>query len=209
MSTVTEITEKYIQEHRSIKECLKKGLINYSALSRLITKDLELGRGTSKEAILVASRRYKDKIRQASYDDKILALFKNSNIEIKNNIAVFTIDKNIYPDSLIEIEKEIKNNNELFVAIEGVKSITIIVQKKNKEIIGKKFKNNILHKKDDLTLITMTSDGIWEVPGAVNYISGLFFENEVNIEEFMSCHDDTLIVIDSKDIEKAMRFLKF
>lgn len=209
MPTVTEITEKYIQEHRSIKECLKKGLINYSALSRLITKDLEIGRGVSSEAILVASRRYKDKIRQASYDDKILSLFKNSNIEIKNNIAVFTIDKNIYPDSLIEIEKELKNNNELFVAIEGVKSITIIVQKKNKEIIGRKFKNNLLHKKDDLTLITMTSDGIWEVPGAVNYISGLFFENEVNIEEFMSCHDDTLIVIDSKDIEKAMRFLKF
>lgn len=209
MPTITKITEKFISEHKSIKECLKKGLINYSALSRKIIKDLNLGKTVSKESILIASRRYKDKIKQNDSDDKVLSIFKNSNIEIKNNIIVFTIDKNIYPESLIEIEKNLKIEKKLFFAIEGTNSITILVQKQNKEIILKKFKNNILHKKEDLSLITLTSEGIWEVPGAVNFISGLFFENEINIEEFMSCHDDTLIVIESNEIEKAMKFLKF
>ena len=41
MATVTEQTEKYILEHRSIKECLKKGIINYSSLARLIQKALQ------------------------------------------------------------------------------------------------------------------------------------------------------------------------
>lgn len=209
MVSSTKITEKYISENKSIKECLKKGLINYSALSRKIKKDLNLGKLISNESILIASRRYKDKLKQIYSDDKIFALFKNSNLEIKNNIVVFTIDKNIYPNSLIDIEKDLKNEKKLFFAIEGTKSITLIIQKQNKELIQKRFKNNILTKKEELSLITLTSDGIWKVPGAVNYISGLFFENEINIEEFMSCHDDTLIVIESGDIEKAMKFLKF
>ena len=209
MTTITRITEKYIQDHKSIKECLKKGLINYSSLSRLIIKEMNLSKKVSKEAVLIASRRYKEKIKTKSMDDDIIHLFKNSNIEIKNNITVFTIDKNIYPDSLIEIEKEIKTSKNLFFAIEGTKSITLIIQKQNKDLILKKFKNNILTKSEDLSLITLTSEGIWEIPGAVNYISGLFYENEINIQEFMSCHDDTLIVIESKDIEKTIKFLTF
>ena len=209
MPTITEITEKYISENKSVKECLKKGLINYSALSRNIIKDLNLGKNVKKEAVLIASRRYKNKIKQSDSDEKIFNLFRNSNIEIKNNIVVFTIEKNIYPDSLIDIEKEIKNGKKLFFAIEGTKSITIIIQKENKELIQKKFKNNILSKKEDLSLITLTNDGIWEVPGIVHYVSGLFSEKDINLEEFMSCHDDTLIVIQSKEIEKAMAFLKF
>jgi uncharacterized protein YktA (UPF0223 family) len=209
MPTTSEITERYIREHRSIKECLKKGIINYSSLSRLIAKDLELDKKVSKDAILIAARRFKEKIKSASMDDRIIDLFKKCNIEIKNNIAVFTIEKNIYPDALTDIEKLIKKQGELFFAIEGTKTITLIFQKKNKEIITKKFKSNIIDRNENLSLITITSEGIWQVPGAVNYISGLFFENEINIEEFMSCYDDTLIVIKSENVEKTMGFLRF
>jgi len=39
MPTTTEITEKYLTEHPSIKDCLKQGIINYSKLSRKIAKN--------------------------------------------------------------------------------------------------------------------------------------------------------------------------
>lgn len=208
MPTTTELTEKYISEHRSIKGCLKKGLINYSALSRIIARDLDIEKTSSKEAILIAARRFREKIKSKA-EDEAMKLFKNSNTEIKNSIVVFTLEKNIYPDSLIEIEKQIKKKNELFFSIEGTKTITIIIQKQNKSMVKERFKNNIIGKKESLSLITITSKGIGKTPGAVSYISGQFYENEVNIEEFMSCHDDTLIVINSKDIGKIMRFLNF
>ena len=111
MPTTTELTQEYIETHISIKDCLKKGLINYSALSRLIAKDLSVEKKTSKEAILIASRRFKDKIKTIPLEDKIVKLFKKSNVEIKNNIVIFTIDKSVYPESLIDIEKTIKRNN--------------------------------------------------------------------------------------------------
>lgn len=204
MASVTELTEKYIAEHRSIKECLKKGLINYSSLARLIQKDLETK--AKKEAILIAARRYKQKIKNAPLEDKIIKIVENSNIDIKNNIMIYTLEKNIFPDSLVEIEKEIKRDKELFFAIEGTKTMTIIIQKQNKELIEKKFKNNIINKKSDLALITISCEGIEETPGVVNYITGWFFDNGINIEEFMSCYDDTLIVINAEDVDRAIRF---
>jgi len=209
MPTTTELTEKYISEHLSVKNCLKKGLVNYSALARAISKEISPEKKTSNEAILIAARRFKEKIKGKSAEEDIINLFKNSNMEIKNNIIVYTLEKNIYPDSLIEIEKVIKKNKELFFSIEGTKTITLIVQKQNKGLIEKRFRTNILYKKDDLSLITIASPGIANTPGAVHHISGVFFEKGINIGEFMSCHNDTLIVIDSNDIEKIMKFLNF
>ena len=209
MPTTTELTEGYISEHRSIKDCLKKGIINYSALSRLIGRELGIEKKTSKEAILIAARRFKDKIKGHASEDKIIGLFNNSNIEIKNNIVIHTLDKNIYPDSLIDIEKTIKRDKDLFFSIEGTKTITIIIQQKNKKLIEQKFKNNLIKERENLSLITISSPGIENTLGAVYHVSGLFFEHEINIEEFMSCHHDTLIVIESEDIKKLTKFLKF
>lgn len=206
MATTTELTQKFIENNYSIKQCLKKGLINYSALSRLISKNID--KKTSNEAILIAARRFKDKIR-IKKEDEVISLFKQSNIEIKNNIVIFTLEKNIFPDSLIDIEKQIKKERSLFFAIEGTKTITIIAQKQDKDLILNKFKNYIVFKKEELSLITITSKGIGSTPGAVSFISALFFENGVNIEEFISCFDDTLIVIKTKDVEKIMKFLNF
>jgi hypothetical protein len=209
MVTTTEITEKYIREHTSIKYCLKKNLINYSALARLIGDKQNVKKTTSKEAILIAARRYRDKINDINDDKDIIDLFESSNFEIKNNIVVFTLEKNIYPDSLIDIERVIKKDKSLFYSIEGTKTITIIVQKHYTKLLRTKFKNYLLSVKNKQSLITITSPGIADIPGAVHHITGLFFENKINIEEFMSCYDDTLIVIDSKDVPRIVTVLGF
>ena len=48
MPTTTELTEKYLSEHPSIKDCLKEGIINYSKLSRKIANELEIEKKTNR-----------------------------------------------------------------------------------------------------------------------------------------------------------------
>ena len=60
----TEMTNEYINEHPHIKNCLKRGLINYSALARYIAKELDIEKKSSKEAILIASRRKQDSLKK-------------------------------------------------------------------------------------------------------------------------------------------------
>ena len=42
-----------------------------------------------------------------------------------------------------------------------------------------------------------------------NSFANFLAENGVNILEFLSCWTDTLFIIDSKDVNKAITFLKF
>lgn len=209
MPTTTELTHTYLNEHRSIKDCLQKGVVNYSALARIIAKAHAIEKKTSREAIVVAIRRYKEKQGNKNAEEDIRTLFSTTNIDNKNNILIYTIDKTSYPDALVEIEKNIKKEKDLFFAVEGTKTITIIIQQKNSKHIEQRFKHNILRKKEKLSLITLTTPGIEQTPGAVYHLTGLFFEQAINIEEFLSCYQDTLIVVESEHIPKVMQFLKF
>jgi len=207
MSTTAQLTQEYIESHPSIKDCLKKGLINYSALSRLISKDLRIEKKTSMEAILVASRRYKIKIKKKCLEDDIVKLFKKSNLDIKNKISVLIIEKNFYYEELVDLEKRIKKEKGIFFSIEGTKTITIIVQDQDKQLIEKKLDKHIISKKENLSLISIYSPGIEKTPGSIAYLTGLFFENGINIVEIMSSWNDTLIVVESKEIGKIIDFL--
>ncbi len=202
MPTVTALTTRYIDEHRSIKDCMLRDVINYSALARLIISDLDLEGQVSNEAVLIAARRYREKLAGKVGEDPLVGMLTRSNVEIKNNIVIYTLGKNIYPESLLEAEKLIKKEGDLFFSIEGTKTITVIVQAQSKKELEGKIRYHVLDRKDGLVLITITSPGIDAMPGAVNHVTGLFYDNDINIEEFMSCHDDTLIVVDEKHMGK-------
>jgi len=209
MPTAAQLTEEYINSHPSIKDCLKKDLINYSALSRLISKELNLKKKTSKEAILVANRKHKEKINLNFLEDNIIELFKNSRIEIKNKISVLVVEKNIYSQDLIEIEKKIKLEKGIFFSIEGTRTITIIVQDQDIDTVDKKIKNHIINRNSTLSLISIYSPGIEKTPGVIAFLTSMFFENGINILEIMSSWNDTLIIVESKNLKKVMDFLNF
>ena len=131
MPTTTEQTEKYLAEHPSIKDCLKSGIINYSKLSRKISKELNIEKKTSIEAILIACRRYETKIKNEKiFENEILKILKQSELEIKNKIIVCILDKKKYLDKIIEIEKKAQKRTDIFYAIEGSKVFTIITTEK-------------------------------------------------------------------------------
>ena len=127
MPTTTELTEKYLSEHPSILDCLKNGIINYSKLSRKIAKELDIEKKTSIEAILIACRRYEAKIKNEKiFENKILNILKESELEIKNKIIVCIVDKRKYIGKISELEKKIQKNSDTFYSIEGSKVFTII-----------------------------------------------------------------------------------
>ena len=65
MANITKLTEGYIAEHPFVKDCLKKGLINYSSLTRQICQDLNLDPRKNFDAILIACRRFYNKVKKS------------------------------------------------------------------------------------------------------------------------------------------------
>ena len=158
MPTTTELTEKYLSEHPSIKDCLQQGIINYSKLSRKIAKELVIEKKTSIEAILIACRRYEAKIKKEKIlEDKILEILKRSELEIKNKIIVCIIEKTRYLDKIIEIEKKVQKKADTFYAIEGSKVFTIITSEKYHNELDSIFQKGIIKKSTNLAMITIKS----------------------------------------------------
>lgn len=209
--STTEITNEYIDEHPHIKNCLKKGLINYSALARLIASDLKITKGSSKEAILVAARRKQDLLKDDLKQEKeISKLFKDSEIEIKTKIVTYTISKNIFFEGLEIIQSKIKKDSGMSYVLEGSDNYTIITQNKFTDIIENKFNQNIIKSNKNMVMINITSPKVIEnTKGVVAFLTSLFAENGVNLHEFLSCWTDTIFIIDSKDLDKTIKFLNF
>ncbi len=207
---ITKETEKYIQEHPSIKESVKKSLINYSKLSRLILKELQIS-NKNFDAVLIACRRYSDKLKiEKKFEKQIIDMLKKTKLEIKNKIIVVILEKDIYYEHLKDIEKEVKRKNGLFRAIEGANAITLITNEEFLDKIKDIFKHKILKLNNDLAEITLkSSKEIENTPGVVAYLYSLFGENNINILETMSCWTDTIFIIKEQDIAKVMQILNF
>jgi len=209
--TTTKLTVEYIKQHPDIKNCLKRGIINYSSLARLIAKNLDIEKKTSKEAILIASRRFHDKLKkEQDYEKKIRYILSKSEIQIKNKIVSLILEKSINLEYIDDIQKTIRKESGTFYLLEGSDNYTIITQEKYAGPIETRLKLKIIKKEEGLVLIDLkSSKDIEEVPGVLAYITSLFSENGVNIIEFLSCWTDTLFVIDEEDLNKTINFLKF
>ncbi|MBO7409614.1 MAG: ACT domain-containing protein, partial [Candidatus Methanomethylophilaceae archaeon] len=74
--SLAEKTRIYIDSHPSVKDCVSRGLINYSSLARMIMKDLDLD---NEEAVMIACRRYAGKLGVTTdHELNILRILKNS-----------------------------------------------------------------------------------------------------------------------------------
>ena len=209
--TTAELTNKYVMEHHDVKSCLKKGLINYSSLARLISKELKIEKKTSVEAILVAARRLSQKLeKEISHENKIRDLLSKSELEIKNRIIVYVLDKEIGVEKVGTLQSKVMKERDKFYLIEGSNNYTLLIQEKYSELVKNFFISHIIKETKNLALITIkTTKEIENTPGTMAFLTSLFSENNVNIIELLSCWTDTLFVVDSKDVAKTMNFLKF
>lgn len=211
MPNITKLSEEYIANHPSIKDCLKSDLINFSSLSRKISKELSLNVKKDFDAILIACRRYQRKLQNEEIrENKISKILKNSKIEIKNKVIAVVLEKDIFFGTLQNIEKEIKRKKEIFRIIEGASAITVITTEEFSDLINKSFRNKIIVENTNLAEITIKSPKeIEEVPGTYAYLCSLFGENNINIVETLSCWTDTIFLIDEKDTGKVISLLRF
>ena len=211
MVNVTKLTEDYISEHPYVKDCLKKGLINYSSLTRQICSDLDLNLKKNFDAVLIACRRYFRKIKsEATTEKKIVDILKGSKIEVKNKINSIILEKNIVFSNLLELEKEAKRFMETFHIIEGTASITIITTDDFSKKVKQVFRNKTIKEYPDLVEVILKSPReIVTTAGVISYIYSLLGENDINVVDTLSSWTDTIFLVEEKDLSRVMEFLRF
>ena len=200
----------FIDMHPVIKECIAKGLINYSELARQVIAQQGL-KGSDFDAVLVAVRRHAEKAKlRGSNEAAILGLFRKSRLEIKDNVCSIVLDESVPFSFLTKLIGEINEKQEPCHLIQGSRTFTLVTSQEFLPKIEKLFAGKVISAKKNLVQVVLrTGKEIESTPGVAAYLYGLFAEHGINIVETMSSWTETLIVLDEKDLGRAMETLKF
>ena len=205
--SISRQVEGYINSHPSIKDCVKNGLVNYSALSRQAMAKLGIPKNNF-DAVLIACRRHYDKLKnqQEGFEERILRIVRGSKLEIKNRRIVIVLEKGISQSSLARLENKIKGRGESLTVVEGSSSTTLVTSEEFAADIMNNFGNQTIKTSKNLVEVIMKSPrGIESTPGVLAYLTSLLSENDVNLVEAMSCWTETLFVVEESNIPIVMK----
>ena len=206
--SLAEKTRVYIDAHPSVKDCVSKGLVNYSSLARAIMKELDLD---NEEAVMIACRRYASKMGVSTdHEISILNILKDSRLEMRTKTCIVTA-KNDWSvlHKMDNLFKDLWNEDSIMQIVQSASAVTIIADKMLKErIIDTVGRFNILKIRENLVEITVKSpEKIVETSGVIAYLITNLSDAGINIEETVSCHTDTVFIVGEYDMINACSVL--
>ncbi len=180
----------WIRERPYIVYALKKDLINFSSLARMVQKELNI---KNFDAVIVAIRRYQKEIDIVKSTGKeIIDLLRKSRLEIKTGVNVYIVK----PYATKDVEK-----SKYLHLIKGSSATTIISEEKL-DIDYIKKKENMLEVK------IISPPEIENIAGVTAYICSALAERGINIAETYSCYTDTIFIFDKKDLTRVVETLE-
>lgn len=170
---------------------LGQGIVNHSALARLIQK--EIGGEKNLEAIKAAIMREKNRLIEGEdlRTEKVLQLLKRTKTTLRDKIAIVIsrlkldipyIVRASLSDSLVYMVDETK------LRLEEARGIYI-------------------HRNLVALMLTSPKD-VEDTPGFVAFIAQLLASRAINVKEFISCHTDTIIVLEPEDATQVLSILQ-
>lgn len=200
----TRETRAYLLSHPSIRDCLARGLINHSALARLICEECDI---SSFEAVLAATQRFVPSTSSHS-EKKIRSLVKNAQVRVNNKIAVLVATPPRDFEPILALQRSIRKARGTFNVIDGSEVVTIIISEQHLHMARSALRQSIRSEVKGLSQIHLIFDeGIETTPGVVAHFYGLLAFNGVNVREEMSCWTDLILIIDENDVPKALATL--
>lgn len=206
--SLAERTRIYIDAHPSIKDCVAKGLINFSSLARTIMKDLEVD---NEEAVMIACRRYAGKLNTTTdHELSILNILKDSRLEMRTKTCIVTA-KNDWTvlHKMDNLFKDLWNENSIMQCVQSASAVTIIADRMLKDrIMDTVGRFNIIKIRENLVEIAVKSpEKIVDTSGVIAFLITNLSDAGINIEETVSCHTDTIFIVGESDMINAYSVL--
>jgi len=210
--SIAKIVKEIILSRPAIKECLILDVINYSALARVILKELEKENiKTSTGAVKMALIRIGEDLKKerAFFEKKIKNVVAKTVIELQSDLTVITAERRAVLNNLEQLFK-VMENARFFQLTQGVETFTLVLSSEEKEkvlkIIQPKAIVDLIEEQTAIVLIS--PEEIIETPGIIAIMTSTLSSSGVNITQIISCHKDTIFVLNRRDAPKAYQILE-
>ena len=184
---IAEQVKTYIERKPYILEAIEQNIVNYSALSRVIGKELNIKNiDTIKAALIRSSERYRKKRKKTQ--QRAIKLLRESNVSVRNKIT--TLHHNTFIDVKAIAYSKTPSGYMFFL---------------DENISQKSTFRNIDY---GFAILQIKSPKeIENTPGAIAFILSALASEGINISHVMGCREDTFIVVKEHDAALAFRVL--
>jgi aspartokinase len=213
MQTIAAAVEKVVHESPVIEECLAAGIVNLSALARVIRSrvEAEIKKNAGEAALIMALRRLVPHLERRKWDPhKLLRLVRD--ITVRSNITEFTFQNS---DTILQCQarllEKIRGHGDHFVTCsQGVHEMTIMVHADLERVVEKVF-----HSERRVSRLThLAAVGIHLTPKVVS-IPGVYYAilrqltwSDINVVEVVSTMTELTLILEKKHVDKAFLVLK-
>ncbi len=208
--SVPEVVREIITRNRSIYDCMKMDLINYTALAVKIQPDIEkiLGNSVNLNTVVVAIKRYADSF-ETKENVKEESVLKNARLVLTDGIMdiKFSIkDSNeIDPVKILDRFSKITNNYEFFRFSDSFRFLT-----EDMEDIKQIFRNvsnrDVLFN-TGLAKIRILIPTSQNQSNVVSYVAEVLHTNGIELENAFFSQDSIIIILNEKDSSRAYDIL--
>ena len=188
----------------TLQDSLARGYANLSALARSLRPTVEntLGRKVDVDTIITALKRMKG--RYTSNPKAVADVLAKSIITVRTDISKLSLRRTVSAKMLTRTVMS-QYKRRLLQVLEGVSVIVIIHERAIHERVKQLFpRQYVVAEKPDLAALFIKSPiEITTTPGCVTAILQQLSRRGINVEEILSCHTDTILVVAIEDGGRA------
>lgn len=207
MASTAERVREYIDAHPAIRDGMRKGIVNLSALARRIMDETGL---ESEDAVLIACRRYEPDDPGETYGEAIRSLLETSRLDIRTRTVVLTVRPSwSVIEELTRIGQRHQGAHPPLHVVRGTEAVTVITDDTVADALVDGLEDrDVLDEHRDLVEVSVTSpETIEETPGLLGHLTTSLADEGINLVEVLSCYKDTIFVIEKADMTRTVEIL--
>lgn len=207
--SVPEAVREIITRNRSIYDCIKMNIINYSALAAQIRPEIEgeIGRPANLNTIVVAIKRYADSF--ATYERQPdPGVLKNARLSVTGGILDIRLsvkEAGMDPAAMLSKFAAATDKYEFFRTSDSVRFLAEDIESVRRvmeELSGRRSQGT------SLARIRVTIPPERAPPDSISYIAEILHNNGIELKNAFFSNDTTTLVLDERLAPRAYEILR-
>jgi len=209
--SVPEVIREIITKNRSIYDCMKMDIINYTALAVKIQSDVErhLGNSVNLNTIVVAIKRYADSFEQKE-DIKEESVLKDARLSLTDGIMDIKISAHDLRDqnaaSLLDKFSQITPDYDFFRMADSFRFLTEDIADIRRLFESIPDRENVFS--TGLAKIKISIPSEQNRSDLVSYVAEILHSNGIELVNAFFSQDGITMVLNEKDASKAYEILR-
>ncbi|MBS3926451.1 MAG: ACT domain-containing protein [Nitrosarchaeum sp.] len=208
--SIPELVREIITRNRSIYDCMKMDLINYTALAVKIQPEIEriLGSTVNLNTIVVAIKRYADsfEIKENIKDENVL---RNARLSLTDGIMDIKFSMKDFAEmdtmSILDKFSKITNNYEFFRMSDSFRFLTEDIESIRQ--IFENIPNNENMFSTGLAKIRISIPSNQNQSDVVSYVAEILHDNGIELVNAFFSQESIIIILNEKDASRAYEIL--